>query len=172
MFPKEQGLYSPRFEHDNCGAGFICSLKGKKTNDIIHKALDILCKLEHRGAVSSDGKTGDGAGILIEIPHDFFISKCDFKIPKINEYAVGMTFLPSKKDEREICIKSFEKEILNQGLKILGWRNVPVDKKHMGKIASKTEPYFKQVLFRKGKSKFLKRNSISNFILPGKHQKV
>ena len=153
MFPKEQGLYSPRFEHDNCGAGFICSLKGKKTNDIIHKALDILCKLEHRGAVSSDGKTGDGAGILIEIPHDFFISKCDFKIPKINEYAVGMTFLPSKKDEREICIKSFEKEILNQGLKILGWRNVPVDKKHLGKIASKTEPYFKQVFVSKGKKK-------------------
>ncbi|MDG2146698.1 MAG: glutamate synthase subunit alpha, partial [Flavobacteriaceae bacterium] len=150
MFPKEQGLYSPRFEHDNCGAGFICSLKGKKTNDIIHKALDILCKLEHRGAVSSDGKTGDGAGILIEIPHDFFISKCDFKIPKINEYAVGMTFLPSKKDEREICIKSFEKEILNQGLKVLGWRNVPVDKKHMGKIASKTEPCFKQVFISKG----------------------
>ncbi len=97
MFPKEQGLYSPKYEHDNCGAGFICSLKGKRTNDIIHKALDILCKLEHRGAVSSDGKTGDGAGILIEIPHDFFISKCDFKIPNINEYAVGMTFLPSKK---------------------------------------------------------------------------
>ena len=113
MFPKEQGLYSPKYEHDNCGAGFICSLKGKKTNDIIHKALDILCKLEHRGAVSSDGKTGDGAGILIEIPHDFFIDKCNFKIPKINEYAVGMTFLPSKKNEREICIKSFEKEILN-----------------------------------------------------------
>ncbi|MBJ24562.1 MAG: glutamate synthase large subunit [Flavobacteriaceae bacterium] len=153
MFPKEQGLYSPRFEHDNCGAGFICSLEGKKTNDIIHKALDILCKLEHRGAVSSDGKTGDGAGILIEIPHDFFISKCDFKIPKINEYAVGMTFLPSKKDEREICIKSFEKEILNQGLKILGWRKVPVDKKHLGKIASKTEPYFKQVFVSKGKKK-------------------
>ena len=150
MFPKEQGLYSPKYEHDNCGAGFICSLKGKRTNDIIHKALDILCKLEHRGAVSSDGKTGDGAGILIEIPHDFFISKCDFKIPKINEYAVGMTFLPSKKNEREICIKSFEKEILKQGLSVIGWRNVPVDEKHLGKIASKTEPYFSQVFISKG----------------------
>ena len=150
MFPKEQGLYSPKYEHDNCGAGFICSLKGKKTNDIIHKALDILCKLEHRGAVSSDGKTGDGAGILIEIPHDFFIDKCNFKIPKINEYAVGMTFLPSKKNEREICIKSFEKEILKQGLSVIGWRNVPVDEKHLGKIASKTEPYFSQVFISKG----------------------
>lgn len=67
----KQGLYLPEFEHDNCGAGFICSLKGNKSNDIIHKALEILEKLEHRGAVSADGKTGDGAGILIDIPHDF-----------------------------------------------------------------------------------------------------
>ena len=153
MLPKGQGLYSPKFEHDNCGAGFICSLKGKKTNDIIHKALDILCKLEHRGAVSSDGKTGDGAGILIEIPHNFFIKKCDFKIPEINEYAVGMTFLPAKKNEREKCIKSFEKEISKQGLNILGWRKVPVDKKVLGKIASKTEPNIRQVFIGKGEKK-------------------
>ena len=72
MLPIKQGLYDPQNEHDNCGAGFICSLKGKKTNDIIHKALDILCVLEHRGAVSSDGKTGDGAGILIEIPQTIY----------------------------------------------------------------------------------------------------
>ena len=69
---EEQGLYLPEFEHDNCGAGFICNLNGIKSNDIIHKALDILIKLEHRGAVSSDGRTGDGAGILFDIPHDFF----------------------------------------------------------------------------------------------------
>ena len=68
---KEQGLYSPLHEHENCGAGFICSLTGKKTNKIIHNALNILTCLEHRGAVSADGRTGDGAGILIEIPHDF-----------------------------------------------------------------------------------------------------
>jgi glutamate synthase (ferredoxin) len=71
MRVKEQGLYLPEFEHDNCGAGFICNLNGIKSNDIIHKALDILIKLEHRGAVSSDGRTGDGAGILFDIPHDF-----------------------------------------------------------------------------------------------------
>ena len=69
MLPKKQGLYNPEFEHDNCGAGFICSLKGKRTNSIIHKALDILDKLEHRGAVSADGKTGDGAGILLSLIH-------------------------------------------------------------------------------------------------------
>ena len=83
MLPKKQGLYSPDFEHDNCGAGFICSLQGKKTNDIIGKALDILVKLEHRGAVSSDGKTGDGAGILIEIPHDFLVKNVDFDLPEL-----------------------------------------------------------------------------------------
>ena len=71
---KKQGLYSPLFEHENCGAGFICSLKGEKTNKIIHNALNILTCLEHRGAVSSDGRTGDGAGILIQIPHEFMLS--------------------------------------------------------------------------------------------------
>ena len=75
---KEQGLYSPLHEHENCGAGFICSLTGKKTNKIIHNALNILTCLEHRGAVSADGRTGDGAGILIEIPHDFFVKECQF----------------------------------------------------------------------------------------------
>ena len=90
---KNQGLYSPEFEHDNCGAGFICSLNGKKTNDIIHKALNILTCLEHRGAVSSDGKTGDGAGILIEIPDEFFRKECNFVLPDPKTYAVGMVFL-------------------------------------------------------------------------------
>ena len=76
---KKQGLYLPEFEHDNCGAGFICSLTGKRSNDIIHKALEILVKLEHRGAVSADGVTGDGAGILIDVPHKFFKIFCEFE---------------------------------------------------------------------------------------------
>ena len=78
---KEQGLYSPLNERDNCGAGFICNLNGERTNNIIHKAIDILIRLEHRGAVSADGKTGDGAGILIEVPHDYFKKVCEFEIP-------------------------------------------------------------------------------------------
>ena len=97
---KKQGLYLPEFEHDNCGAGFICSLKGIKSNDIIHKALEILDKLEHRGAVSSDGKTGDGAGILIDIPHAFFKDTCSFELPEAGEYAVGNVFLPQKENQR------------------------------------------------------------------------
>ena len=110
MLPKKQGLYNPEFEHDNCGAGFICSLKGKRTNSIIHKALDILDKLEHRGAVSADGKTGDGAGILIDIPHHFLKDDCPFKIPKPQTYALGMVFLPRKMNQRNFCIEIFEKE--------------------------------------------------------------
>jgi glutamate synthase (ferredoxin) len=78
---KDQGLYLSEFERDNCGAGFICNLKGQKSNQIIHDALEILIKLEHRGAVSSDGRTGDGAGILIDIPHEFFSRVCDFELP-------------------------------------------------------------------------------------------
>ena len=150
MYPKKQGLYSPDFEHENCGAGFICSLKGEKTNSIIGKALNILVKLEHRGAVSSDGKTGDGAGILIEIPHTFLSSEVNFELPNKNQYAVGMVFLPQKKNQREFCIKNFENEISKRGLDILGWRKVPVNKKVVGRIASKTEPFICQVFIGKG----------------------
>ena len=150
MLPKKQGLYSPEFEHDNCGAGFICSLKGEKTNNIIPKALNILTCLEHRGAVSSDGKTGDGAGILIEIPHDYFVKQCEFKLPKPFDYAVGMVFLPQKINQLNYCVEVFEKEIKNQDLKILGWRNVPVNSKVVGSIAAKTQPVVKQVFIEKG----------------------
>ena len=149
MLPKKQGLYSPEFEHDNCGAGFICSLKGEKTNNIIPKALNILTCLEHRGAVSSDGKTGDGAGILIQIPHDYFVKECDFKLPKPYDYAVGMVFLPQKINQLNYCVDVFEKEIQKQGLNILGWRNVPINSKVVGSIAAKTQPVVKQVFIEK-----------------------
>ena len=149
MKPQQQGLYSPEFEHDNCGAGFICNLNGVRTNDIIHKALDILIRLEHRGAVSADGKTGDGAGILIEIPHAFFKQTCKFEIPESKEYAVGMLFLPKSKNQSQICINLFEENIKKQGLNIIGWRDVPVDHNCIGKIAAETEPLVKQVFIGK-----------------------
>ncbi|MGB0392380.1 MAG: glutamate synthase subunit alpha, partial [Flavobacteriaceae bacterium] len=150
MLPKAQGLYSPDYEHDNCGAGFICSLEGKQTNSIIHKALDILVKLEHRGAVSADGKTGDGAGILIDIPHAFFTSQCDFELPKPQEYAVGMVFLPQKENQRNYSIAEFEQALTAQGLEVIGWRKVPVDSSIVGVIAAETEPYVMQVFVGKG----------------------
>jgi len=146
---KQQGLYLPEFETANCGAGFICNLQGKKSNTIIHSALEILVKLEHRGAVSSDGRTGDGAGILIDIPHDFFKRVCDFKIPEAKEYAVGMVFLPKSSNQSTFCVSIFEEQITKQGLRIIGWRDVPVDTSSIGKIASKTEPKIKQIFVDK-----------------------
>ena len=146
---KQQGLYSPEFEHDNCGAGFICNLNGNKSNKIIHNALEILVKLGHRGAVSSDGRTGDGAGILTDIPHDFFKRVCEFEIPEPKEYAVGMVFLPKKINQYNFCISTFEEEIKKQDLEILGWRNVPVDTSNLGRIAATTEPNIKQLFVGK-----------------------
>ncbi len=146
---KAQGLYDPRFEHDNCGAGFICNLNGTKSNDIIHKALDILVRLEHRGAVSADGKTGDGAGILIEIPHQFFLRNCDFVLPEPGDYAVGMVFLPRSENQAAICMSALEKELSAKKLSVLGWRTVPVDSQCLGKTAAETEPVIKQVFIGK-----------------------
>ncbi|AEE17995.1 glutamate synthase large subunit [Dokdonia sp. 4H-3-7-5] len=142
---KDQGLYLREFEHDACGAGFICSLKGIKSNDIIHKALEILEKLEHRGAVSADGRTGDGAGILIDIPHDYFQASCDFELPQEGSYAVSNVFLPLKQNQRDYCISVFEKSLTDQGIHIIGWRDVPVDKSILGEIAQVSEPFVKQI---------------------------
>ena len=146
---EKQGLYRPEFEHENCGAGFICNLKGEKTNQIIHDALEILVKLEHRGGVSSDGKTGDGAGLLIDIPHEYFSRVCDFELPAQRAYAVGMVFLPRNKNQYNFCKETFEKEIKAQGLSILGWRDVPVDASQLGEIALASEPNIEQIFIGK-----------------------
>jgi glutamate synthase (NADPH/NADH) large chain len=146
---EKQGLYLPEFEHENCGAGFICNLNGDKTNQIIHDALEILVKLEHRGGVSADGKTGDGAGLLIDIPHDYFKRVCDFTLPNQREYAVGMVFLPKIANQYDFCKTTFENEIKEQGLSILGWRNVPVDSTQLGDIALASEPTIEQLFVGK-----------------------
>jgi len=146
---KKQGLYLPEFEHENCGAGFICNLNGKRTNQIIHDALEILVKLAHRGGVSADGKTGDGAGLLIDIPHDYFTRICNFSIPKEREYAVGMVFLPKVLNQYNYCKTTFENEVKAQGLSVLGWREVPVDSSQLGDIARTSEPNIEQLFICK-----------------------
>ncbi|MCB4807061.1 glutamate synthase large subunit [Tamlana sp. 62-3] len=146
---EKQGLYSPEFEHENCGAGFICNLKGEKTNQIIHDALEILVKLQHRGGVSADGKTGDGAGLLIDIPHEYFTRVCDFSLPDFREYAVGMIFLPQNDNQHTFCKNILEEEIKQQGLSILGWRKVPVDSSQLGEIARASEPIIEQLFIGK-----------------------
>jgi len=147
---KKQGLYRPEYEHENCGAGFICNLNGEKTNQIIHDALEILIKLKHRGGVSSDGVTGDGAGLLIDIPHSYFKKVCEFDIPKERNYAVGMLFIP--KNQTDFFRDIFSSEVKKQGLEIIGWRNVPVISSFLGEIASKSEPVSEQVFIKKSKN--------------------
>ncbi len=146
----KQGLYLPEFEHDNCGAGFICSLNGEQSNHIIHIALEILDKLEHRGAVSADGKTGDGAGILIDIPHQFFKEETGFNLPDPGNYAVGNIFLPQRANQRDYCITILEEELKSQGLDLLGWRDVPVNTAIPGRIACESEPVVRQLFVGPG----------------------
>ena len=148
-FPKNQGLYDSSKEHDSCGVGFIVDTNNNASHDIVSKGLSMLCNLEHRGAVSSDGRTGDGAGILIDIPHDFFRKVCEFKIPNEGDYAVGMVFLPQRAQQNKICRQAFENEIEKQKLEILGWRDVPVDSRAVGRVASTCQPVIKQVFIKK-----------------------
>ena len=159
---KKQGLYNPEFEHENCGAGFICNLNGKKTNQIIHDALEILIKLKHRGGVSSDGVTGDGAGLLIDIPHTYFKKVCDFKLPEERKYAVGMLFIP--KNQTGFFRDIFSSEIKKQDLEIIGWRKVPVISSFLGKIALKSEPISEQVFIEKPKNISEKKFKIKLYI--------
>ncbi|MFA9290627.1 MAG: glutamate synthase central domain-containing protein, partial [Solirubrobacteraceae bacterium] len=143
-------LYNQNYEHDNCGAGFVCSLNGEKSNVIIHKALQILERLEHRGAVSADGRTGDGAGVMIDIPHDFFVKACpEIKFPNQRDYAVGMVFLPKKINQVTFIKEKFNKLLISRGLELLGWREVPVVSEQLGVIAQRTEPTIQQIFVKK-----------------------
>src|SRR5476649_1957093 len=102
--PLKQGLYDPQFEHDACGLGFVVNIKGAKSHQLVSEALQILVNLDHRGAVGSEANTGDGAGILIQVPHDFFVTEAarlKFKLPAFGHYGVGQMFLSKKKKERE-----------------------------------------------------------------------
>src|SRR5882724_2993879 len=110
-FPKKQGLYDPRHEHDACGTGFVVDMNGGKSHDIVQKAIQVLLNLEHRGACGSEKNTGDGAGILLQIPHVFLAGECaklKIELPPPGQYAVGMVFLPTEEESRAECEKSLE----------------------------------------------------------------
>src|SRR2546429_6556014 len=105
-FPKQQGLYHPQYEHDACGTGFVVDIKGRQSHDIVQKAIQVLLNLEHRGACGSEKNTGDGAGILLQIPHRFLATECEklkIKLPPLGQYAVGMVFLPTEDESRLQC---------------------------------------------------------------------
>jgi glutamate synthase (NADPH/NADH) large chain len=151
-FPKKQGLYDPAFEKDSCGVGFVMNMKGEKSHEIITQGLEILKKLEHRGACGADSATGDGAGILIQIPHQFFQEQCKksgFDLPEAGRYAVGNIFLPVGKDTKQ-GQEIMERAVVTSGLELLGWREVPVDNSTIGKMARSVEPVIKQLFVGAG----------------------
>jgi len=147
-FPKAQGMYDPQNEHDNCGIGFVANIKGKASHEIVLRGLEVLNNMEHRGAKSADNSTGDGAGILIQIPHAYFKEILNVHLPEPGKYATGLIFLPQEKDEAEICLNILSKRIKEEGLELLLYRDVPVDHSVPGEIARRSEPVIKQVFVK------------------------
>ncbi len=155
--PSKQGLYDPRFEHDACGIGFVANIKGKKSNEIVHQALTILTNLDHRGGQGSETNTGDGAGILMQIPHKFLKKELDKKnitLPKPGHYGVGMVFFSPDPNQRRACRKILETIIEEEGQTLIGWRTVPTDDALLGDAAKSAEPEIRQVFI--GRSADLK----------------
>ncbi len=145
---RAQGLYDPRFEHDSCGVGFIATINGKASHQVVSDGLTILKKLVHRGAVGGDNKTGDGAGILVQIPHSFFekvIPELGFSLPAVGSYGVGSLFLPVDRSLRDKYEADFSSIVQKEGGKILGWRNVPIAPDCLGEIALSAMPFIRQV---------------------------
>src|SRR5579862_5881350 len=151
--PPAQGLYRPEYEHDGCGIGFIASIEGNKSHDIVTKGIQILVNLAHRGACGCDPQTGDGAGILIQIPHAFFERECasrGLNLPGPGEYGVGMIFLPVDPAERILCEGILEKIATEEGLSVIGWRDIPLNGNAIGRLARGTQPYIEQIFVRRG----------------------
>jgi len=150
--PGREGLYDPAHEHDACGVGFVVDVAGKRSHDIVLKALQVLDNLTHRGACGCDPRTGDGAGILIQIPHEFLkreAHKCGFDLPEPGAYAVGQVFLPLDPDRRAACEAAFEQIVREEGQRILGWRTVPIVESECGDIARRGMPAIRQVFIER-----------------------
>jgi len=146
--PQPQGLYHPRDEHDACGMGLVANIRGEKSHEIIRKGLEVLINLTHRGAAGCDPETGDGAGILIQIPHAFFARECGelgINLPEPGRYGVAMCFLPVEKHNRLQCEGVFERIAQEEGCTVLGWRDTPVNGDAVGREARRSQPYIEQL---------------------------
>jgi glutamate synthase (ferredoxin) len=146
--PQKQGLYDPAHEHDACGVGFVADLQARKSHSIIEKAIEVLLNLEHRGACGCEKNTGDGAGILLQTPHEFLKRVCaevGIELPEYGQYGVGMVFLPVDPDSRHQCEEAFEAIVREEGQSFLGWRDVPTDSSPIGPTARAAEPVIRQI---------------------------
>ncbi len=146
--PATNGLYDPAYEHDSCGVGFVVDIKGRKSHKIVQDALSILKSLIHRGACGCEENTGDGVGMLIQLPHTFFKRVCkdiDIDLPEYEHYGAGMVFLPTADEQRDRCIQQCNEIVVEEGQRLLGWRDVPTDDSLLGPTAKSGEPAFKQI---------------------------
>ena len=150
--PVKQGLYDPQFEHDACGVGFVANMKGNKSHEIVSQALEVLTNLDHRGATGSEPNTGDGAGILMQIPDSFLRSVCTplgIDLPEPFHYGVGMVFTSQEATERNAARHILEKILAEEGVELLGWRNVPTDNSSLGETAREGEPRVRQLFLKR-----------------------
>jgi glutamate synthase (NADPH/NADH) large chain len=144
--PGPQGLYDPAFEHDACGVAFVADMHGPKSHTIVKRGIEALCNLEHRGAAGAEVNTGDGAGILIQMPDAFLrAAVTGFELPPLGAYATGIAFLPRDANEASNAQSAIEKVVIDEGLTVLGWRDMPVVDDMLGKGAADVEPTFKQL---------------------------
>ncbi|MGZ3687721.1 MAG: glutamate synthase central domain-containing protein, partial [Bdellovibrionota bacterium] len=152
-YPRAQGLYDPQFEKDSCGIGFVAHQKGHPSHQIVEQAAQVLINLSHRGAQGSDSKTGDGAGMLTQIPHEYLrrrLREQRIELPSAGEYAVGMLFLPPGAEARAQLKRVFEAAVTESGLALLGWRPVEVRSSEIGARARTTEPFIEQIFIARG----------------------
>ncbi len=143
--PAKQGMYNPAFEKDACGLAMVATLRGEAGHDIVQLALEALRNLEHRGAIGSDAGTGDGAGILTQMPDAFLRAVVDFDLPPVGEYAAGLAFLPLDEQSRRTLKEGIEEIAASEGLTVLGWRTVPTEEENLGKLAFEARPAFEQI---------------------------
>ncbi|HEY0463352.1 MAG TPA: glutamate synthase subunit alpha, partial [Polyangiaceae bacterium] len=146
--PPRSGLYDPKFEHDACGVGFVANIKGEASHDIVKKGIDILLNLVHRGATGCDPLTGDGAGIILQVPDAFLHQECDeadIDLPEAGRYGVGCVFLPRDRKERRRCQQILEDKIFGTGQRLIGWRDVTVNESVLGPAARESAPVIRQV---------------------------
>ena len=143
--PPAQGLYDPTAEHDACGVGFVVHIKGHRSHDIVEKALQVLVNLEHRGACGCEANTGDGAGILIQMPDAFLRTCAPATLPAAGEYGAGLVFLPHDESDRNRIKDLIARVVEEEGQRLIGWRDVPTDNAMVGPSARATQPVFQHL---------------------------
>ena len=144
QFPSRQGLYDPQYEHDACGVGLLVNIHGGKSHEIVERGLQVLENMVHRGAEGADSKTGDGAGIMVQIPHEFILLQ-GIPVPEKGRYGTGLVFLPKDKKEQAICMDIIEEEVRKAGLTLISMRDVPVNNEILGVVSGAAEPDIKQI---------------------------